>query len=150
MLLRDVAFAPDTLRCAKAKLDLQFAIDHKIANDALNNPEKALAKCLFAAGLTHIKILTIVFGVESKDTGQYECLKCIKAVNIDSVVYHPRCKIVEWLLEYFFFKYDDQQGALIATRPSYFITSNLVRTFVNWLYFIFLFRFLCYFFLFGY
>lgn len=96
-LLHDITFAPDTLKSAKAKLDIQQSLEGKIAAETLANPKHTLAKCLFAAGLTHIEIMAVVFAMEARETDYYECLRCQKSINIDTVVYHGKCEVVEWI-----------------------------------------------------
>ncbi|XKL68964.1 hypothetical protein PGB90_006733 [Kerria lacca] len=119
MSLRDASFCPNSLRSARAKLDLQHSVEKKVANEALNRPACALAKCMYAAGLTHVEVLSVVFATNARETNLFECPRCARAVNVETVMYHPKCEVVKWLLEYFFFTYDEEKKSLIARKPTY-------------------------------
>ncbi|XKL66100.1 hypothetical protein PGB90_009520 [Kerria lacca] len=92
--------------------------------DIRRNPPKVLACLLSAADLTHTEVLSITFAVDKSSVSDYECPVCRKGVTIDTVIYHNKRSVVDWLVQHFYFVYDSKSGAILHRKPAYLTQSE--------------------------
>lgn len=100
-----------------AKLDLNSRLDKKQMQQLLQNSDDMLAIALAEAKLSPDEVLAVVFPkVDQKET---QCIACEKAINLHSTIYHRKCQIVEWLITYQPFKFDEVESCIVPIKRMY-------------------------------
>nr|WPV71143.1 MAG: hypothetical protein [Ips partiti-like virus 1] len=108
------SFEPDVR--ARAKLDLSASVNYEIFRELVQYPGRTLEVACAEAMLTKSEILYLIF---PKVNTQRICLACRTAVELNNVVYHGKCRTVEWLTRYCKFKYDETDQCIVEKKDYY-------------------------------
>lgn len=119
------SFEPDVR--ARAKLDLNASVNQEIFRELVHYPGRTLEIVCAEAMLTKSEILYIVF---PKVNTQRICLACRTAVELNEVVYHGKCRTVEWLTRYCKFAYDDSDQCIVE-KSDYYLNPQSRRLLVE-------------------
>lgn len=113
------SFEPDVR--AHAKLDLNASVNQEIFRELVQYPGRTLEIACAEAMLTKSEILYLVF---PKVNTQRICLACRTAVELNEVVYHGKCRTVEWLTRYCKFSYDESDQCIVEKSDYYLNPQN--------------------------
>lgn len=108
---------------AEAKLNLSANFDDRTFHRIAQEPEKMLAIACVQAQLTPIETLAVVLPTKDKAPDNI-CIACGTASVISSMMYHPKCQVIEWLLKHAPFTYDEKEGLLKQEKREYFSASQ--------------------------
>lgn len=112
---------------ARAKLDLNASVEQDIFQELVQYPGRTLEIVCAEVILTKQEILYLVF---PKTNTQRICLSCRTAVELSAVVYHSKCRTVEWLTKFCKFKYDDTDQC-ITEKDDYYLNPQSRRLLVK-------------------
>lgn len=107
---------------AHAKFDLLSKLSVDIQNELMQDSGKVLEIVCAEAHLTTTEILYLVFQRMERSLDR-TCIYCSNAINLEGVIYHAKCKVVEWLIRYARFGYDDHDQ-YIFQKPGVYIDGN--------------------------
>jgi hypothetical protein len=103
---------------ANAQLNIGAKLDQKLFDEVQNNCAKVLEHIVSEAQLSQEEILFLVFPRHEK-TDDRMCLSCEVAINLGNVVYHARCKTVQWLERHARFSYNADEQSIHASQMVY-------------------------------
>lgn len=103
---------------ASAKLDLTARKDDTVMKQVMAKPESALAIIVAEARLTPTEVMSMLFPLAPNGRDK-TCVACEKAITMGTVVYHGKCAVTDWLTQYEAFRYDVDEGAIVALTRRY-------------------------------
>lgn len=113
-----IAFSSKEGVIARAKMDLNNKLQKTTFAVVIKDSELALAMALAETMLTPLEALTSVFKL-NKDNENFTCYACGTAVAPKRRTYHPKCKVVKWLLQYYPFEYNKEEQLLSIMSAIY-------------------------------
>lgn len=117
-----IAFSNTPGQSAEAKLNLYSKLELTICEKVKESPKNVLTRVIAEADLTQQELMYLIF-MDSR-TNKTSCPACTKPIKLDDTYkFHPQCEIVTWLVENFFFSYNEEEGYL-AARTAIYIDGN--------------------------
>ncbi|APG78159.1 hypothetical protein [Hubei tetragnatha maxillosa virus 8] len=110
-----ITFSNKVGTIARAKMNLSSKVSKKVFDLVIRDSETILAIALAEARVTPFEALSSVFKM-NKDNESYTCYACGTAVALKRHTYHSQCKVIQWLLKYYPFEYDqvEQQLSILS------------------------------------
>jgi hypothetical protein len=103
---------------AKAKLNLSARLEASIHREVIRNPALILSIVLAEACLSSEEVLGMLF--QKDKTGEHRvCVHCKTCITISQLTYHPKCPVVQWLIQRSHYTYDNQEKALCHRRKTW-------------------------------
>jgi hypothetical protein len=116
--LVEMLFSKDEEIRAKAKLNLSARLDASIHKEVIRNPALVLSIVLAEACLTPGEVLGILFHKDRN--GEHRiCVHCKTCITISHLTYHPKCPVIQWLVQKSHYTYDNQEKALCHKRKKW-------------------------------
>lgn len=116
-LLKRMIFSRSPRVRLASKLDLYSQLCDRTLADVKANPRMVLAMSIAEVQPSKLEILAFTFSDNEKEN---TCMCCGTTVEVsERSTFHQKCEMVEWLEEYFFFKYDEQARSVDAINVLY-------------------------------
>uniref|UniRef100_A0A0C9REU8 KIAA0141 protein n=1 Tax=Fopius arisanus TaxID=64838 RepID=A0A0C9REU8_9HYME len=112
-----LVFSPKPREKAAAKLNLFSKVKDSIIQDIKSKSAKVLAQTLSEIDLSQDEVLAVLFTDIRNE--QSQCPNCGTQLELDNAIYHRRCPVMDWLVEHFFFKFDEEKGLLMRQKMMY-------------------------------
>lgn len=114
-------FSSDPFVRAQAKLELNSKLNETHYRSVIRCGPSVLEAVFSEARLTSKEILGVIF--EKRRDGVNTCVSCGTSVNLDdTLVYHNKCIVVEWLTQHCHFRYETQ-GGYLHERPAIILSA---------------------------
>lgn len=112
-----LVFSPKPREKAAAKLNLFSKVRDSIINDIKSKSAQVLAHALSEIDLTQDEVLAVLFtDIRSE---QSQCPYCETQLELGNAIYHRKCPVTSWLVEHFFFKFEEGEGLLTRQKMTY-------------------------------
>lgn len=113
-----ITFSKSPGQSAEAKLNLYSKLELTICEKVKESPKAALTRVIAEADLTQQELIHMIF-VDQR-TSKVACPSCEQPIKLeDKIMFHPRCEVANWLVENFFFIYNDEESYLSARTAIY-------------------------------
>lgn len=117
-----IAFSKAPGQSAEAKLNLYSKLEIATCEKVKEAPKAVLTRVIAEADLTQQELVHLIF-VDQR-TGKIACPSCEQPIKLeDKFMFHPKCEVANWLVENFFFVYNDEE-AYLSARTAIYIDGN--------------------------
>jgi hypothetical protein len=114
----EMLFSKDIEVRAKAKLNLSAQLEASIHREVIRNPALVLSVVLAEACLSPEEVVGMLF--QKDKTGEHRvCVHCKTCVTLSQLTYHPKCPVVQWLIQRSHYCYDTQEKALCHKKKTW-------------------------------